>query len=82
VQLVAPDVVQVLFPGVEVTVYRVIAAPPSESGASQVTVDTVESNDVPATPVGAPGTVDGVARFEGSEASLVPARFVAVTVNR
>jgi hypothetical protein len=44
-------------------------------------VDCVDSNDVPATPVGATGTVDGVARFEGVDATPVPPRFVAVTVN-
>jgi hypothetical protein len=36
---------------------------------------------VAATLVGAPGTVDGVAEFEAIEAALVPALFVAVTVN-
>ena len=36
---------------------------------------------VAATLVGAPGTVDGVAEFEATEAALVPALFVAVTVN-
>jgi len=36
---------------------------------------------VASTPVGAGGTVDGVAVFEAFEAVLVPALFVAVTVN-
>ena len=45
-----------------------------------MTVDWVESYAAPDTPVGAPGTVDGVARFEESDALPVPARFVAVTV--
>jgi hypothetical protein len=36
---------------------------------------------VAATLEGAPGTVDGVAEFDATEASPVPARFVAVTVN-
>jgi len=41
----------------------------------------VDSNEVAATPVGAFGTVDGVAGFDALEVALVPARFVAVTVN-
>jgi hypothetical protein len=36
---------------------------------------------VASTPVGAPGTVEGVAVFEAFDALLVPALFVAVTVN-
>jgi len=58
-----------------------MSAPPSETGGVHDTVDCVDSNDVPATPVGATGTVDGVARFEGVDATPVPPRFVAVTVN-
>jgi hypothetical protein len=59
----------------------VIVAPPSAVGAVQLTVDWVFSNEVAPTPVGAPGTVDGIALFEASDAVLVPALFVAVTVN-
>ena len=58
-----------------------MVAPPLLVGAVQVIVDWVFSFEVPVTPVGAPGTVDGVAMFEGSDAVLVPALFVAVTVN-
>ena len=36
---------------------------------------------VPDTPVGAPGTVDGVADDDATEAEPVPEAFVAVTVN-
>jgi hypothetical protein len=51
------------------------------TGAVHDTFDWVDSNEVAATPVGAPGTVDGVAEFDATEAALVPALFVAVTVN-
>jgi hypothetical protein len=51
------------------------------AGAVHDTFDWVDSNEVAATPVGALGTVDGVAEFDATEAALVPARFVAVTVN-
>ena len=44
-------------------------------------VERPDSAAVAPTPVGAPGTVDGVAMFEASEAVLVPAALVAVTVN-
>jgi len=63
-----------------VTVKAVIAAP-LETGAVHDTFDCVDSNEVAATPLAAPGTVDGVAVFEGSDAMPVPALFVAVTVN-
>jgi hypothetical protein len=59
----------------------VIAAPPSAVGAVQLTVDWVFSNEVAPTPVGVPGTVDGIAVFEDADALLLPALFVAVTVN-
>jgi len=77
----APVVVHTLFPGVEVTLYPVIAAPPSNAGAVQVIVERPDSAPVARTPLAAPGTVDGVAVFDGSDAVLVPALFVAVTVN-
>ncbi len=76
-----PVVVHTLLPGVEVTLYPVIAAPPSETGAVQVIVERPDSAPVAATPLAAPGTVDGVAVFDGSDALPVPALFVAVTVN-
>jgi hypothetical protein len=46
-----------------------------------MTVDWVDSNEVADTPVGAFATVDGTAMFEAFDAVLVPALFVAVTVN-
>jgi hypothetical protein len=36
--------------------------------------------DVAVTPVGAPGTTDGVAVADAEEATLVPAELVALTV--
>ena len=62
------------------TVYDVIAAPPLDAGAVQLTV----ADAFPATAdtaVGAPGTVMGTTTFDGVDAALVPAAFVAVTVN-
>ena len=74
-------VVQNLFPGVEVTLKPVIAAPPSATGAVQVIVERPDSPAEATTLIAAPGTVAGVALFDGSDALLVPARLVAVTVN-
>jgi hypothetical protein len=51
------------------------------SGAVQETTDKPFSPFVADTDVGAPATVDGIALFDASEAALVPAAFVAVTVN-
>jgi hypothetical protein len=56
-------------------------APPLLVGAVQVIVDCVFSKELAITPVGAVGTVDGVAVFEAFEAVPVAALFVAVTVN-
>ena len=58
-----------------------MAAPPLEAGAVHDTTDWVLAFDVAVTLVGAPGAVAGVAAAEGDEATLVPAEFVAVTVN-
>jgi len=63
-----------------VTVKAVIAAPLA-AGEVHDTFDWVDSNEVAETPVGADGTVEGTALFEGSDATPVPARFAAVTVN-
>ena len=57
-----------------------IAAPPFEVGALQVTVACVFP-PVAETLVGAPGGAAGVTGFEGADAALVPAELVAVTVN-
>jgi hypothetical protein len=75
--LVVP--VPIILPGLEVTVYPVIAEPPLLPGAVNVTEACVFPNEaVPI--VGAPGTVDGVTEFEAELATLVPMAFVAVTV--
>ena len=66
--------------GLEVTVYPVIALPPVEAGAMNVTVACVLPR-VTVPIVGAPGTVIGVTLFEAPEAALVPITLVAVTVN-
>jgi hypothetical protein len=74
-------VVHVNEPGVDVTVYPVIAAPPVLAGAIQDTTDWVLAFEAPDTEVGAPGTVDGVTAAEAVEATPVPLAFVAVTLN-
>ena len=74
-------VVQVNEPGVEVTVYPVIAAPPVLIGAIHDTTDWAFAAPVALTAVGAPGTVDGVTAADADEAAPVPLAFVAVTVN-
>jgi hypothetical protein len=73
--------VPAILPGLEVTVYPVIAEPPLLSGAVKVTV--ARAFPAVAVPiVGAPGTVvaDGVTEFEAELATLMPFAFVAVTV--
>jgi len=73
-------VVQENEPEVELTVYRVIAAPPV-AGAVHDT-STEESNaPVATTAVGASGTVEGTTAADPAEAEPVPDTFVAATVN-
>jgi hypothetical protein len=67
-------------PGDEVTVYDVIAEPPSDAGALKLTL-ACRSPGVADTPVGAPGTVRGVTAADGADAAPVPATLVAATVN-
>ena len=55
-----------------------IAAPPSEAGAVQLTV-ACALPPVALTPVGAPG-IPGVTELEVADEVLVPNGFVAVTV--
>ena len=68
-------------PGVEVTLYEVMAEPPLDAGAVHDTTEEALAFEVAVTPVGAPGAVAGVAVGEGVEAEPVPLMFVAVTVN-
>ena len=63
-----------------VTVYPVIAEPPSKSGAVQVTVAEALSATAE-TSVGAPGTVGSVTAVEAEETNEVPKEFIAFTVN-
>ncbi len=72
-------VVQVNPPGEEVTVYVVIALPPLDPGAVQLTTDDALAT-VPETPVGAPGTVLGVT-FDDVPAVEFPAALIAITEN-
>jgi hypothetical protein len=57
----------------------VIADPPVEAGAVQVTVAEALAA-VAEAPEGAPGTVRGVTVFEGLEAAPTPTVLVALTV--
>ena len=71
--------VAVMFPGLDVTVYPVIGAPPVLAGAVNATLAC--AFPPVATPiVGAPGTVAGVTLFDAAEAVPVPTAFVALTV--
>lgn len=59
----------------------VIAAPPLLAGATHETVDWVDSNELPTTPVGEPGAADGTTGLDASDAAPAPDLFVAVTLN-
>ena len=74
------DQLAVAPPGLAVTVYTVICAPPLETGALHVTTAWALPA-VPATFVGASGTVAGVTKCTLVDPGLVPTAFVAVTVN-
>ena len=64
-----------------VTTKPLTAAPPLSTGAVQETVVEPFWNDVPDTPVGAPGTVAGMIAADESEAEDEPISFEATTVN-
>ena len=67
-------------PGLDVTVYEVILDPPLFPGAEKVIVAwPLPRVAVPI--VGASGVVAGVTALDALDALLVPAAFVAVTVN-
>ena len=79
VDSVLPPTVTVA-PVFDCTVYDVIALPPVEAGGDQLTVaDALPA--VAETPVGGSGAVIGVTAFDAADGGLVPAAFVAVTVN-
>ena len=65
--------------GLEVTVYEVMALPPSLAGAVQETVAWALAA-VAETAVGAPGIVIGVTELDGVDAALEPTALVATTV--
>jgi hypothetical protein len=64
--------------GLPATAYLLIGLPPFEAGAVHASV-TRPSPGVAVRPVGAPGTVAGVA-LAGADAGPVPTALVAVTV--
>ena len=59
----------------------VMMAPPFVAGAVHDTTEEALAPEVADTPVGALGTVAGVAGADGLDARLVPMALVAVTVN-
>jgi hypothetical protein len=67
-------------PGLDVTVYFVIATPPLLVGGPKLTV-AIRLPPAAETEVGAPGTVPGITLFDAADAGPVPAELVAVTVN-
>jgi hypothetical protein len=70
----------VIPPGLEVTVYPVIAVPPLSAGGVNVT-DALVAEATDAVPiVGAPGTPHVVTLAVAALGALVPIAFVAVTV--
>jgi anti-sigma factor RsiW len=71
--------VQVAPPGLAVTVYELMAAPPLLDGAVQET-EAEPFDGVAATEVGAPGTVTGVTELEAEDGLESPAVLWAVTV--
>ena len=66
--------------GDDVTVYPVIAEPPVDAGAVQLTVASKEPATA-VTPVGAPGTVTGVTELDAAEDGPAPFALIATTVN-
>ena len=77
---VAPSSTAVTPAGLEVTVYWVMALPPSEAGAVQLTVAWL-SPATADTSVGGPGGPTGVITLDADDGALVPTELVAVTVN-
>jgi hypothetical protein len=82
---VAPEAEHVAPPGLDVTVYPVMAEPPEEDGSVQVTVTWgAEPLGRPVTTVAVPivgalGTVAGVTLLDSAEAVLLPAALLALT---
>src|SRR5690348_15082643 len=77
--VVDPPTEVVTLPGLDTTVYEVMAAPLLEAGATHVTV-ACAFPAVAFTPVGAPGGPAGITAFDGAEAGPLPTEFAAVTV--
>lgn len=83
VPLPACEIDPVIPPGVEVAIYEVIVAPPSEAGAVKETFAVVAPVDVAVTEVGASGAVVGddvVIELDGLDGEEVAKIVEAVTV--
>jgi hypothetical protein len=81
VHVVAPLEEHVKDPGDDVTVYPVTIAPPLFEGAVQLICEEELTPPTPDTPVGAPGTVEGVIGVEAADQEPVPTALVAATSN-
>jgi hypothetical protein len=75
-----PGQVAVLPAGEDVTVYEVMAAPPSLAGGVKLTL-AWPSPAVAEAPVGAPGAEAGVTAVEALDSAELPWLLVACTVN-
>src|SRR5206468_3379763 len=81
VAVVAPAAAEAVAPpGDAVTVYPVIALPPSEAGAVQCSSAERRAGGA-GTPAGGPGTPVGVTALEGADAAPGPLALPATTVN-
>jgi hypothetical protein len=80
VQVVRVVAGQVAPPGVAVTVYPVMFAPPLSDGAVHETTDEMFAFEVAVTLVGAPGVVAGAVAVVALEMTLVPAALIATTL--
>ena len=78
--LVAGAVEQVKPPGIEVTVYSVMARPPVLIGADHDTVDLLSSFELATTRSGSDGTPVGVTAADADDAFPAPTQFTATTL--
>ena len=74
-------VVHFALPGEAATVKAVIAVPPVSAGVVHTITEEPFVFDVAVTPVGAPGTVAGMAAGDAVDAAELPAALMATTLN-
>jgi len=71
----------VIDPGLDVTVYKVMADPLLDGALNTTAAAPLACPTVATTPVGGLGTVAGITTADADEDTLVPRALVAVTVN-